>query len=270
MRDSQILDTIFANHQIASMIHFAGLKAVGESVQKPIEYYDNNVNGTLVLITSMQKAGVKSPIFSSSATVYGDPEEVPLTENSKVGGTTNPYGTSKHMGERIFTDLNIAHDEWPLTLLRYFNPVGAHPSGLMGEDPQGIPNNLPPYIAQVAVGRHKEVMVFGADYPTPDSTGVRDYIHVMDLASGRIAALNGVSQKTGLHIYNLGTGKGTSVLQMSAAFEKASSKQIQYKIFDRRPGDIAECWSSTNKAFTDLGWQAQYSMQDIGNDSWRW
>ncbi|MEQ4659942.1 GDP-mannose 4,6-dehydratase, partial [Providencia manganoxydans] len=194
------------------------------------------------------------------ATVYGDPEEVPLTEESKVGGTTNPYGTSKYMVERILTDLHIAHDEWSLTLLRYFNPVGAHTSGLMGEDPQGIPNNLTPYIAQVAVGRHKEVMVFGADYPTPDGTGVRDYIHVMDLASGHIAALNGVSQKAGLHIYNLGTGKGTSVLEMIAAFEKASSKQIQYKIVARRPGDIAECWSSPNKAFTDLGWQAQYSV----------
>ncbi|MFY3768917.1 UDP-glucose 4-epimerase [Providencia manganoxydans] len=270
VRDSKILDTIFTEHKIASVIHFAGLKAVGESVQKPIEYYDNNVNGTLVLITSMQKAGVKSLIFSSSATVYGDPEEVPLTEESKVGGTTNPYGTSKYMVERILTDLHIAHDEWSLTLLRYFNPVGAHTSGLMGEDPQGIPNNLTPYIAQVAVGRHKEVMVFGADYPTPDGTGVRDYIHVMDLASGHIAALNGVSQKAGLHIYNLGTGKGTSVLEMIAAFEKASSKQIQYKIVARRPGDIAECWSSPNKAFTDLGWQAQYSVQDMVNDSWRW
>ncbi|MEY0629796.1 UDP-glucose 4-epimerase GalE, partial [Providencia rettgeri] len=195
VRDSQVLDTIFANHKIHSVIHFAGLKAVGESVQKPIKYYDVNVNGTLVLVESMKKAGVKSLIFSSSATVYGDPEEVPLTEESKVGGTTNPYGTSKYMVERILTDLHIAHDEWSLTLLRYFNPVGAHTSGLMGEDPQGIPNNLTPYIAQVAVGRHKEVMVFGADYPTRDGTGVRDYIHVMDLASGHIAALNGVSQK---------------------------------------------------------------------------
>ncbi|HGY2578632.1 TPA: UDP-glucose 4-epimerase GalE, partial [Providencia stuartii] len=266
VRDSKILDTIFAEHKIASVIHFAGLKAVGESVQKPIEYYDNNVNGTLVLITSMQKAGVKSLIFSSSATVYGEPEEVPLTEESKVGGTTNPYGTSKYMVERILTDLHIAYDEWSLTLLRYFNPVGAHTSGLMGEDPQGIPNNLTPYIAQVAVGRHKEVMVFGADYPTPDGTGVRDYIHVMDLASGHIAALNGVSQKAGLHIYNLGTGKGTSVLEMIAAFEKASSKQIQYKIVARRPGDIAEYWSTPAKAQRDLGWTAKYSIQDMAND----
>ncbi|EKT54134.1 UDP-glucose 4-epimerase GalE [Providencia burhodogranariea] len=270
VRDQTILDAIFAEHAISSVIHFAGLKAVGESVQKPIEYYDNNVNGTLVLIESMKKANVKSLIFSSSATVYGDPEEVPLTEESTVGGTTNPYGTSKYMVERILTDLNIADKEWSLTLLRYFNPVGAHQSGLIGEDPQGIPNNLTPYIAQVAVGRHKEVMVFGSDYPTPDGTGVRDYIHVMDLASGHIAALNKVSQKAGLHTYNLGTGKGTSVLEMIAAFEKASDKHIPYKIVDRRPGDIAECWSSPKKALADLGWQAQYSVQDMVNDSWRW
>ncbi|EJD6369773.1 UDP-glucose 4-epimerase GalE [Providencia rettgeri] len=270
VRDSKILDTIFAEHKIASVIHFAGLKAVGESVQKPIEYYDNNVNGTLVLITSMQKAGVKSLIFSSSATVYGEPEHIPLTEEASVGNTNSPYGTSKYMVERILADLVVSDPMWSAVLLRYFNPVGAHNSGLMGEDPNGIPNNLTPFIAQVAVGRHKEVMVFGADYPTPDGTGVRDYIHVMDLASGHIAALNGVSQKAGLHIYNLGTGKGTSVLEMIAAFEKVSSKQIQYKIVARRPGDIAECWSSPNKAFTDLGWQAQYSVQDMVNDSWRW
>ncbi|WP_426207119.1 UDP-glucose 4-epimerase GalE [Providencia sp. PROV272] len=270
VRDKAMLDKIFAQHKIDSVIHFAGLKAVGESVQKPIEYYDNNVNGTLVLIESMQQANVKSLIFSSSATVYGDPEEVPLTEKSNVGGTTNPYGTSKYMVERILTDLNIAHNDWSITLLRYFNPVGAHPSGLMGEDPQGIPNNLTPYIAQVAVGRHKEVMVFGADYPTPDGTGVRDYIHVMDLASGHLAALKNVRQKSGLHIYNLGTGKGTSVLEMIAAFEQAAGQQIQYKIVERRPGDIAECWSSPEKAFEDLGWQAQYSVQDMVNDSWRW
>ncbi|EMM0233381.1 UDP-glucose 4-epimerase GalE [Providencia rettgeri] len=269
VRDSKILDTIFAEHKIASVIHFAGLKAVGESVQKPIEYYDNNVNSTLVLITSMQKAGVKSLIFSSSTTVYGEAEHIPLTEEASVGNTNSPYGTSKYMVERILADLVISDPMWSAVLLRYFNPVGAHNSGLMGEDPNGIPNNLTPFIAQVAVGRHKEVMVFGADYPTPDGTGVRDYIHVMDLASGLIAALNGVSQKAGLHIYNLGTGKGTSVLEMIAAFEKASSKQIQYKIVARRPGDIAECWSSPNKAFTDLGWQAQYSVQDMVNDSWQ-
>lgn len=234
IRDKALIDSIFAAHSIASVIHFAGLKAVGESVSKPIEYYDNNVNGTLVLVQSMQQAGIKSLIFSSSATVYGDPEEVPLTENSKVGGTTNPYGTSKYMVERILSDLHIAEQDWSITLLRYFNPVGAHASGLMGEDPSGIPNNLTPYIAQVAVGRREKLTVFGADYPTIDGTGVRDYIHVMDLADGHIAALNKVSQQSGLHIYNLGTGKGTSVLEMIAAFEKAAGKPIPYQLADRR------------------------------------
>lgn len=270
IRDKALIDSIFAAHSIASVIHFAGLKAVGESVSKPIEYYDNNVNGTLVLAQSMQQAGIKSLIFSSSATVYGDPEEVPLTENSKVGGTTNPYGTSKYMVERILSDLHIAEQDWSITLLRYFNPVGAHASGLMGEDPSGIPNNLTPYIAQVAVGRREKLTVFGADYPTIDGTGVRDYIHVMDLADGHIAALNKVSQQSGLHIYNLGTGKGTSVLEMIAAFEKAAGKPIPYQLADRRPGDIAECWSSPEKALNDLGWKAKYSIQDMADDTWRW
>lgn len=270
IRDKALIDSIFAAHSIASVIHFAGLKAVGESVSKPIEYYDNNVNGTLVLVQSMQQAGIKSLIFSSSATVYGDPEEVPLTENSKVGGTTNPYGTSKYMVERILSDLHIAEQDWSITLLRYFNPVGAHASGLMGEDPSGIPNNLTPYIAQVAVGRREKLTVFGADYPTIDGTGVRDYIHVMDLADGHIAALNKVSQQSGLHIYNLGTGKGTSVLEMIAAFEKAAGKPIPYQLADRRPGDIAEYWSSPEKALNDLGWKAKYSIQDMADDTWRW
>lgn len=270
VRDKAILDIIFASHQIHSVIHFAGLKAVGESVQKPIEYYDVNVNGTLVLVESMKKAGVKSLIFSSSATVYGEPEHIPLTENSRIGGTTNPYGTSKYMVECILSDLNVAEDDWSLTLLRYFNPVGAHPSGTMGEDPQGTPNNLAPFVSQVAVGRRPLVMVFGNDYPTPDGTGVRDYIHVMDLADGHIAALNKVSQQAGLHIYNLGTGTGTSVLEIITAFEKASGTSIKYEIVARRPGDIAECWSSPDKAFEDLGWKARYSIQDMVNDSWRW
>ncbi|ACQ66959.1 UDP-glucose 4-epimerase GalE [Candidatus Williamhamiltonella defendens] len=270
VRDKSIIDAIFTQHNITSVLHFAGLKAVGESVQKPIEYYDNNVYGTLVLVQCMQKAGVKSLIFSSSATVYGDPEKVPLTEQSKVGATTNPYGTSKYMVERVLTDLHITHDECSITLLRYFNPVGAHQSGLIGEDFQGIPNNLMPYIAQVAVGRYKEVMVFGVDYPTLDGTGVRDYIHVMDLADAHITALNHVSQKPGLHIYNLGTGKGTSVLEMIAAFEQVVGKTIQYKIVGRRSGDIAECWSSPAKAFQDLGWKAKYSLQEMVDDSWRW
>ncbi|WP_272681557.1 UDP-glucose 4-epimerase GalE [Providencia sp. PROV129] len=270
VRDSQILDTIFANHQIHSVIHFAGLKAVGESVQKPIEYYDVNVNGTLVLVESMKKAGVKSLIFSSSATVYGEPEHIPLTEEASVGNTNSPYGTSKYMVERILTDLNIADNEWSISLLRYFNPVGAHNSGLMGEDPNGIPNNLTPFIGQVAVGRRKELAIFGGDYPTKDGTGVRDYIHVMDLANGHIAALNKVSQQAGLHIYNLGTGTGTSVLEVVAAFEKAVGKPIPYTISARRPGDIAEYWSTPAKAARDLGWTAKYSIQDMADDVWRW
>lgn len=270
VRDSQILDTIFANHQIHSVIHFAGLKAVGESVEKPIEYYDVNVNGTLVLVESMKKAGVKSLIFSSSATVYGEPEHIPLTEEASVGNTNSPYGTSKYMVERILTDLNIADSEWSISLLRYFNPVGAHNSGLMGEDPNGIPNNLTPFIAQVAVGRRKKLAVFGGDYPTKDGTGVRDYIHVMDLADGHIAALNKVSQQAGLHIYNLGTGTGTSVLEVVAAFEKAVGKPIPYTISARRPGDIAEYWSTPAKAQRDLGWTAKYSIQDMADDVWRW
>ncbi|MGB5116728.1 MAG: UDP-glucose 4-epimerase GalE [Providencia rettgeri] len=270
VRDSQVLDTIFANHQIHSVIHFAGLKAVGESVQKPIEYYDVNVNGTLVLVESMKKAGVKSLIFSSSATVYGEPEHIPLTEEASVGNTNSPYGTSKYIVERILTDLNIADNEWSISLLRYFNPVGAHNSGLMGEDPNGIPNNLTPFIAQVAVGRRKELAVFGGDYPTKDGTGVRDYIHVMDLADGHIAALNKVSQQAGLHIYNLGTGTGTSVLEVVAAFERAVGKPIPYTISARRPGDIAEYWSTPAKAKRDLGWTAKYSIQDMADDVWRW
>lgn len=270
VRDGQILASIFANHQIHSVIHFAGLKAVGESVQKPIEYYDVNVNGTLVLVESMKKAGVKSLIFSSSATVYGEPEHIPLTEEASVGNTNSPYGTSKYMVERILTDLNIADNEWSISLLRYFNPVGAHNSGLMGEDPNGIPNNLTPFIAQVAVGRRKELAVFGGDYPTKDGTGVRDYIHVMDLADGHIAALNKVSQQAGLHIYNLGTGKGTSVLEVVAAFEKAVGKPIPYTISARRAGDIAEYWSTPAKAKRDLGWTAKYSIQDMADDVWRW
>ncbi|EPL9569823.1 UDP-glucose 4-epimerase GalE [Providencia rettgeri] len=270
VRDSQILDTIFVNHQIHSVIHFAGLKAVGESVEKPIEYYDVNVNGTLVLVESMKKAGVKSLIFSSSATVYGEPEHIPLTEEASVGNTNSPYGTSKYMVERILTDLNIADNTWSISLLRYFNPVGAHNSGLMGEDPNGIPNNLTPFIAQVAVGRRKELAIFGGDYPTKDGTGVRDYIHVMDLADGHIAALNKVSQQAGLHIYNLGTGTGTSVLEVVAAFGKAVGKPIPYTISERRAGDIAEYWSTPAKAQRDLGWTAQYSIQDMADDVWRW
>ncbi|UDG80995.1 UDP-glucose 4-epimerase [Candidatus Hartigia pinicola] len=270
VRDKMILLTIFSEHKISSVIHLAGFKAVGKSVKQPIEYYDNNVNSAIMLIHSMQKMGIKSLIFSSSSAVYGVPKQVPLTEASNIGLTTNPYGTSKYIVERILTDLYIAHDEWSITLLRYFNVIGAHQSSLIGEDSQGIPNNLIPYITQVAVGRYKEVMVFGKDYPTPDGTGIRDYIHVMDLASGHIAVLENVSQKSGQYIYNLGTGKGISVLEMIAAFEKASGKHIQYKIVNSRSGDIAECWSSPTKAYAELGWKAQYSVQDMVNHSWQW
>ncbi|MBL4279516.1 UDP-glucose 4-epimerase GalE [Vibrio fluvialis] len=270
IRDEAFLDSVFAKHDVQAVIHFAGLKAVGESVSKPIEYYDNNVNGTLVLVRSMRKAGVKSLVFSSSATVYGDPQIVPITETSSTGATTNPYGRSKYMVEQCLADLVVAEPEWSITLLRYFNPVGAHPSGTMGEDPQGIPNNLMPFIAQVAVGRREKLAVFGNDYATPDGTGVRDYIHVMDLADGHIAALQAVGTQAGLHIYNLGTGKGSSVLDMVNAFSQACGKAVPYEICPRRPGDIAECWASTEKAQRELGWQAKLSLADMTADTWRW
>ncbi|EKO3501267.1 UDP-glucose 4-epimerase GalE [Vibrio fluvialis] len=270
IRDEAFLDSVFAKHDVQAVIHFAGLKAVGESVSKPIEYYDNNVNGTLVLVRSMRNAGVKSLVFSSSATVYGDPQTVPITETSPTGATTNPYGRSKYMVEQCLSDLVIAEPEWSITLLRYFNPVGAHPSGTMGEDPQGIPNNLMPFIAQVAVGRREKLAVFGNDYATPDGTGIRDYIHVMDLADGHIAALQVVGTQAGLHIYNLGTGKGSSVLDMVNAFSQACGKAVPYEICPRRPGDIAECWASTEKAQRELGWQAKLSLADMTADTWRW
>lgn len=270
IRDETFLDSVFAKHSIDAVIHFAGLKAVGESVEKPVEYYDNNINGTLVLLRSMKRAQVKRIIFSSSATVYGDPASVPITEESAIGNTTNPYGTSKYMVERILNDVLIADNDWSVSLLRYFNPVGAHPTGTMGEDPKGIPNNLTPYITQVAIGRREKVSIYGNDYPTPDGTGVRDYIHVMDLADGHVAALKTVAQSAGLHIYNLGTGKGTSVLEMIAAFSKAAGKPIPYAICDRRPGDIAECWSSPEKAARDMQWRAVRTVDDMAQDAWRW
>ncbi|MDD1782620.1 UDP-glucose 4-epimerase GalE [Enterovibrio sp. ZSDZ35] len=270
IRDEAFLDAVFAEHDIKAVIHFAGLKAVGESVAKPLEYYDNNVNGSLVLARCMRKAGVKSIVFSSSATVYGDPEIVPITEDSPTGATTNPYGRSKYMVEQCFGDLFHAENDWSITLLRYFNPVGAHPSGIMGEDPQGIPNNLMPFIAQVAVGRREKLAVFGNDYPTPDGTGVRDYIHVMDLADGHIAALKAVGEQAGLHTFNLGTGKGSSVLEMVAAFGEACGKPVAYEINPRRPGDIAECWASTEKAENVLGWKATRTVAEMTADTWRW
>ncbi|MBE4591071.1 UDP-glucose 4-epimerase GalE [Vibrio navarrensis] len=270
IRDEAFLDSLFRQHDIQAVIHFAGLKAVGESVSKPLDYYDNNVNGSLVLARCMRKAGVKRLIFSSSATVYGDPAQVPITESSPTGATTNPYGRSKHMVEQCLSDLYYAEKDWSITLLRYFNPVGAHPSGLMGEDPQGTPNNLMPFIAQVAVGRREKLSVFGNDYPTVDGTGVRDYIHVMDVADGHIAALQKVGEKVGLHIYNLGTGQGSSVLEMVDAFSKASGKAVPYELCPRRPGDIAECWASTDKAERELGWKATRTVAEMAADTWKW
>jgi UDP-glucose 4-epimerase len=270
VRDQAFLDKVFSEHSIQSVIHFAGLKAVGESVAMPLEYYDNNVNGSLVLARAMRSAGVKSIVFSSSATVYGDPTSVPITEDSPVGATTNPYGRSKYMVECCFSDFYDSQPDWSITLLRYFNPVGAHPSGTMGEDPQGMPNNLMPFIAQVAVGRREKLSVFGDDYPTPDGTGVRDYIHVMDVADGHIAALNTVGQQSGLHIYNLGTGKGSSVIEMLNAFSKASGREIAYEVCPRRPGDIAECWASTSKAEQDLNWKASRNVMEMTEDTWNW
>ncbi|EOB4964264.1 TPA: UDP-glucose 4-epimerase GalE [Vibrio vulnificus] len=269
IRDSEILQHIFAQHDIQGVIHFAGLKAVGESVEKPLMYYDNNVSGTLNLVREMDKAGVKSLIFSSSATVYGDPASVPIRENFPTSAT-NPYGRSKLMVEECLTDFHKANPDWSITLLRYFNPVGAHESGLLGEDPQGIPNNLLPFVAQVAVGRREKLGVFGDDYPTPDGTGVRDYIHVIDLADGHLAALNKVGQQAGLNIFNLGTGQGNSVLEMVAAFEKAAQRPIPYEIKPRRAGDIAECWADPAYAEQVLGWKATRSLETMVVDTWRW
>lgn len=269
VRDTALLDDIFASHAIDSVIHFAGLKAVGESVSKPLEYYDNNVQGTLSLLEAMRKAGVKTLIFSSSATVYGDPASVPITEDFPRSAT-NPYGRSKLMVEEILADLMLAEPDWNIVRLRYFNPVGAHPSGLIGEDPQGIPNNLLPFVSQVAVGKRDCLSVFGNDYPTPDGTGVRDYIHVMDLAEGHVAALKYCEQHGGMLTANLGTGQGYSVLQMVAAFEQASGQPIPYKVVDRRPGDIAECWADPAFAEQALGWRATRGLADMCADSWRW
>ncbi|EHH0795763.1 UDP-glucose 4-epimerase GalE [Vibrio vulnificus] len=269
IRDSEILQHVFTQHDIQGVIHFAGLKAVGESVEKPLMYYDNNVSGTLHLVREMDKAGVKSLIFSSSATVYGDPASVPIREDFPTSAT-NPYGRSKLMVEECLTDFHKANPDWSITLLRYFNPVGAHESGLLGEDPQGIPNNLLPFVAQVAVGRREKLGVFGDDYPTPDGTGVRDYIHVIDLADGHLAALNKVGQQAGLHIFNLGTGQGNSVLEMVAAFEKAAQRPIPYEIKPRRAGDIAECWADPAYAEQVLGWKATRSLETMVVDTWRW
>lgn len=269
IRDRALLRSVLENRQIDSVIHFAGLKAVGESVQKPLEYYDNNVSGSLILFEEMARAGVKSLVFSSSATVYGDPASVPITEDFPLK-TTNPYGQSKLMVEDILRDLYKSDDSWKIALLRYFNPVGAHESGLIGEDPSGIPNNLMPFVAQVALGKRAKLAVFGNDYPTPDGTGVRDYIHVDDLASGHLAAIGALKQQGGLITLNLGTGRGYSVLEMIQAFEKASGKPVAFKIVERRPGDIAACYANPLKAKEILDWMAQHDIDRMCVDAWRW
>ena len=268
--DRALLKRIFADHNIESVIHFAGLKAVGESVVKPIEYYRNNVEGSLTLLDEMRQAGVFNFVFSSSATVYGDPEIIPITEQCKVGGTTNPYGTSKFMVERIIMDVVKAIPQFSMTILRYFNPVGAHESGLIGEDPNGIPNNLLPYISQVAIGKLQQLSVFGSDYPTHDGTGVRDYIHVVDLAIGHLKALDRHENDAGLHIYNLGTGTGYSVLDMVHAFEKVNNIKIPYRLTERRAGDIAVCYSDPSLALKELGWKTDRDLEQMMRDTWNW
>ncbi|MCI9583173.1 UDP-glucose 4-epimerase GalE [Clostridiaceae bacterium] len=268
--DRPAMDAIFDKEAIDSVIHFAGLKAVGESVAKPLEYYHNNITGTLVLCDAMRSHGVKNIIFSSSATVYGDPAFVPITEECPKGKITNPYGQTKGMLEQILTDFHVADPEWNVVLLRYFNPIGAHESGLIGEDPKGIPNNLVPYIAQVAVGKLECLGVFGDDYPTHDGTGVRDYIHVVDLAVGHVKALKKIEEKAGVCIYNLGTGIGYSVLDVVKAYEKACGKPIRYAIRERRPGDIATCYSDAKKAEEELGWVAERGIEQMCADSWKW
>ena len=269
--DREKLEKVFEENKIEAVLNFAGYKAVGESVQKPIEYYTNNISGCLVLLDVMRKYGVKKFIFSSSATVYGDPEKVPITEESKTGGTTNPYGTTKLFIEQILKDIYVSDNTWDICILRYFNPVGAHESGLIGEEPKGIPNNLMPYVVRVASGQLKELSVFGNDYNTPDGTGVRDYIHVVDLAKGHVAALEKLDkEQNGMYIYNLGTGRGYSVLDMVKAFEKSTGKKVPYKIAPRRQGDIATCYAEPKKAREELGWTATKTLEDMCKDSWNY
>lgn len=270
MRDIRALDAIFKENSIDVIIHFAGLKAVGESCEKPYEYYDNNITGTLNIIKMMKQYNVKKIVFSSSATVYGEPETVPITEDSKVGGVTNPYGRTKLMLEEILSDIYKADNSFDIALLRYFNPIGAHESGRIGEAPNGIPNNLLPYVAKVAAGVLPKVNVFGDDYETPDGTGVRDYIHVVDLAKGHVCAVKKLMEHPGLVIYNLGTGVGYSVLDIIKNFEKACGKEIPYVIVPRRPGDVPVCYSDPSKAQRELGWKAQYGIDKMCEDAWRW
>ena len=270
LRDKEALDAVLSGSQVEAVIHFAGLKAVGESVQIPLRYYHNNITGTLILCEVMQRHQVKTLVFSSSATVYGDPHTVPITEGFPLGPATNPYGRTKWMIEEILRDLHRADPAWNIALLRYFNPVGAHASGRIGEDPNGIPNNLMPYIAQVAIGRLPELQVFGDDYPTRDGTGVRDYIHVVDLAIGHLKALDKLASNPGLVTYNLGTGQGYSVLEIVAAFERAAGTKIPYRVVGRRPGDIASCYADPSKAKRELGWTAERDMDQMCADAWRW
>ena len=270
VNDREALECIFDENKIDRVIHFAGFKAVGESVSKPIEYYSNNLGNTLTLVDVMREHGCKSIIFSSSATVYGDPDSLPLTEESPKKNATNPYCWTKWMIEQILTDLHTADPEWNVVLLRYFNPIGAHPSGLMGEDPKGIPNNLLPYVAQTAIGKRSEVHVFGNDYDTPDGTGVRDYIHVCDLASGHAAALAWMNGREGVEVFNLGTGKGTSVLEIIKAFSKACGHDVPYVIDPRRPGDVATNYADCSKAKEQMSWEAKYGIDDMCRDSWNW
>jgi UDP-glucose 4-epimerase len=270
VRDRSLLKQLLTQHPVQAVLHLAGLKAVGESVTQPLNYYNNNVGGTLALCQAMAAAGVFTLVFSSSATVYGDPVSVPITEDQPVGNTSNPYGSSKFMVEKLLGHLAASDPRWRVGLLRYFNPVGAHMSGLIGEDPQGIPNNLLPYITQVAVSKLPVLVVFGNDYPTKDGTGVRDYIHVVDLAEGHLAALNALHTQIGIHVWNLGTGNGYSVLQMLQAFETASGQKIPFRISNRRPGDIAICYANPAKAADELGWTAKRDLLTMMSDLWRW
>lgn len=270
VRDREAMDKVFEENRIDAVIHFAGLKAVGESVEKPLEYYENNMNATFVLLEAMRSHGCKNIIFSSSATVYGDPQIIPITEECPKGHCTNPYGQTKSMLEEVLMDVQRADREWNVILLRYFNPIGAHPSGTMGENPNGIPNNLMPYITQTAVGIRKELGVFGNDYDTHDGTGVRDYIHVCDLAAGHVAALKAIERKCGIGIYNLGTGHGYSVLDVVRAFVKVNGVEVPYSIKPRRAGDIATCYCNPAKAKAELGWEAKYGIEEMCRDSWNW
>lgn len=270
VRDREAMDKVFTENKIDAVINFAGLKAVGESVAKPLEYYENNMNGVFVLVDVMRKHGCKNIIFSSSATVYGDPAIIPITEECPKGVCTNPYGWTKSMLEQVLIDVQKADPEWNVVLLRYFNPIGAHESGTIGENPNGIPNNLMPYITQTAVGKRKELGIFGNDYDTPDGTGVRDYIHVCDLASGHVAALKAITENKGLAIYNLGTGHGYSVLDVVNAFKKVNGVDVPYVIKPRRPGDIATCYCNPAKAKAELGWEARHGIEDMCRDSWNW